>query len=45
MEKRMDEAYRERHLYAENGMSHTVTSRELVRQVPAQNRQCCRFAL
>ena len=34
MEKRIYEAYLKRHLYAENSMSHTVTSRELVRQVP-----------
>ncbi len=45
MVKRTNEAYREWHLFSENGMSHTVTSRELVRQVPAQNQQCCRFAL
>ena len=44
-EAQTDEAYREWFFYRSGGMSHTVTSRELVRQVPAQNRQCCRFAL
>lgn len=30
---------------AEKGMSYTVTSRELVRQVPTQNRLFCQFTL
>lgn len=30
------EAYRERINISEKGLSHTVTSRELVRQVPVQ---------
>ena len=33
-----DEAYRDWFYYAITGMSHTVTSRELVRQVPIQKR-------
>jgi len=37
---RTDEVYRERYLYAVAGMSHTVTSRELVRQVPLTAQVC-----
>lgn len=38
MNTQTDEAYRERHLYTAKGMSHTVTSRELVWQVPTAAR-------
>lgn len=38
-------AYRELNNMSEKGMSHTVTSRELVRQVPFQNRLFRRFIL
>lgn len=37
--KRTDEAYREWLYYATAGMSHTVASRELVRQVPVQKQR------
>lgn len=37
--ERTDEAYREWLYYRSGGMSHTVASRELVRQVPVQNQR------
>ena len=38
-------AYRERIINCAGGMSHTVASRELVRQVPFQKRRFRRFIL
>jgi hypothetical protein len=38
-EARTDEAYREWLYYRSGGMSHTVASRELVRQVPVQKQR------
>ena len=37
--KRTEEAYREWSYYRPGGMSHTVASRELVRQVPVQKQR------